>query len=264
MINLKIALSGSLVAALCLGVISPQTALSHSIQNHIVEIENSSGEGFELEVDQNDRFIDVLDKIQAYFQTENCNEIQINSSYQTFSESKEASHLVAWNLSVFHAAPHAEIAVRAKQEFKRDYGRPVTNSEKEDITFIVTTLGFEPWHSIGRNTSSLKKAGDKIRHIHPFHFLEYVFSEDKLIAAFSAIQHREVPKVKKEFFGGLKDTLQEEAGKDNLLPFVSDFAKNLGISKKKISSLLENEKYDDFFHALIELKPRDGADRHIM
>lgn len=227
-------------------------SIPQSIASQTIVIENSSGENFELGIDASDRFVDVLDRIQTYFQQD-----MLRKSHE--SKADMSLNGLQWNLIVSHAG----LTVRAKSN-ARDYHASVTREQKKDITFIVTTLAWENAVDVWTRESDLKVAGDRIDLIHPLNFLYVVFSDDKLTAGISAIKDRKVPTLKTKFFKGLTNTLKEEANRENLLQFVGDFANRLDINKKKIYPYLEEGRYDDFIDKLIELKPRKGADRHNM
>lgn len=242
-----------LLSFLLVGGSIPQTVLSDS-----VIVENSSGESFELGIDANDRFLDVLDRLQSYFQQDMLtNESQEGNELEKTPE-VSLNH-PQWNLIISHAG----LTVRAKSS-KRDYYAPITKNDKKDIAFIVTTLAWENVTDVWSKESDLRSAGDRIDSVHPLNFLRVIFSDDELIAGISAIKERKVPTLKKKFFKGITSSLKEEANEKNLLPCVEDFANRLDISKTKIYPYLEDGKYDEFIDKLIELKPRKGADRHNM
>lgn len=227
----------------------PQDVLSN-----VVIIENSSGSSLELGIDETDRFLDVLDQIQTYFQQdERANDERLNTNF-------DHSNRTQWNLIVSHAG----LTARAKQVIRRDYQAGVTKEQKEDIAFLVTTLAWGGVIELAKKDKDLKAIKPRIVNVHPLIFLSVIFSNEKLIAGIAAIKERKIPTLKSTFFGELRGSLEEEGGRNNLLQFVDDFANKLDISKKKISPLLENGNYDEFIDMLIELKPREGADRHNM
>lgn len=239
----------ALLSSLFLGEIIPQDLLSN-----IVVIENSSGSSVEIGINENDRFLDVLDQIQNYFQQDTvANDERSNAAFGN-------SNHPSWNLAVSHAG----LIVRAKQGIKRDYQAGFTREQKEDITFLVTTLAWGNAIELAKKNGELKAIKPRIVNVHPLNFLYIIFSNEKLIAGIAAIKERKIPSLKSTFFGELKASLEEEGDRNNLLPFVEDFANKLDISKKKIFPLLENRSYDEFVDMLIELKPREGANRHNM
>lgn len=210
-----------LMGFLCMG-----TSIHVIASSNTVVIENSVGETIDLGIDANDCFLDVVDQIQAYFQEE-------------------------WSLSISHAG----LVARAKKE-ARDYHASVSKSEKDDIAYIVNTLAYESLIKIGSQKSSLKKAGDRIDHIHPFKFLEVVFNNEKLKVGIDAIRGQS-SWVKDGFFDGFNGSLKEEAARNNLLPFVNDFAKRVKIDAKLITPALKKGDWKGFINTLIEEIPRE-------
>lgn len=146
----------------------------------------------------------------------------------------------------------------------RNYNAPLTSKEKSDIKYIVNTLGMEALTSIAKQKSSLKKAGDRIRHIHPLKFLTCVFTDQEMIVSITAMQSRGW--VWGDFFDGIKESLNEERGRNNMKEeFVFDFAKKISIDASLIHSQVMHGKWDDFMNTLIKHVPRTGeTDRYDM
>ena len=227
---------------LLVGESIPQNVLSHTIT-----IENFSGEKIELGLDTNDRFLDVLGKIQTYFQEEMLvtegQENDLTSSELSFSHPY-------WSLHVSHAG----LTARAKKW--RDYQVSVSREEKEDIRFIVRTLAWKQVWEIWNQQDSLEKAGDRIKHLHPLRFCFVLFSDEELKAGVAAIRDR-TKKIRDGFFDGITGSLKEEASRKNLLPFVEDFAKKLNIEEKWIYPSLEKGQWKEFVNILIDKIPRE-------
>lgn len=226
----------------------PQTVLSKTIT-----LVNSSGESIELEVNETDEFLTVLDWIQSYFQGD--------ATAQEESQELEALELTNDKIPLINpqfdfVVSHAGVIVRAKKANWRDYEASVTKSEKKDIAYIVTTLGNDSLISIGTSKSSLKKAGDRIDHLHPFRFLMTVFSDEKLKAGIHAIRDRG-GWVWSGFIDGITGSLNEEAGQKNLLQFAPDFANRVKIDPGLITPLLQQSKWSDFVNILIDKIPRE-------
>lgn len=233
-------------ALVVLGELMPQQGLGH-----LVFLETKSGDEIEIGVNSDDSFGDVIDRLQTYFQSA--------ETLGRFEQGDEG--LPVWSLTVSHAG----LSLRAKEVVViRDFHAVLTKQQKEDIGFVVSTLAWDSWTAIAGKNSALNTAKEHIENVHPLIFLEVIFSNDKLIAGIAAIKERNVPMVKKTFFKRLIGSLQQEDQRKNLLPFVDEFAERLNISKKKILPALESKNYTGFVDLLIELKPREGADRHIM
>lgn len=143
----------------------------------------------------------------------------------------------------------------------RDYQRRTSREEKKDITYIVKTLAYDSLVQVGCAKASLKEAGKRIQSVHPFQFLIVVFQDDELKVGFDIIRNRTW--IGKKFFSGLKESLEEESGRDNLLPFLDDFAKKIGLSPSRLRPLIQAKKWDSVIKLLIEqIPPRTDADRY--
>lgn len=146
----------------------------------------------------------------------------------------------------------------------RDYLQLVTKDEKNDISFIVNTLGMGSVTKIAKNKSSLKNAGNRVNHVHPLRFLQTVFQDERMKASMQAMQKRSL--MWDEFITGLKKSLQEEMDRDNIkLEYIQDFASSLNLSIDQIYSYIQQERWEPLVKALIQLLPRnDDADRYDM
>lgn len=155
------------------------------------------------------------------------------------------------------------ITLRTKK-MQRDYQTPVTKAEKKDLSYIIKALGFDSLPSLLKEKSSLKKAGERIEHIHPFRFLETVFKNEELKAGIHAIRDRG-KWVWGDFVEGLTGSLNEEANRQNLMQYTSDFAKNLRFSEERILPYLQQKKWTEFVNVLIDEIPREiNPDRYDM
>lgn len=140
----------------------------------------------------------------------------------------------------------------------RDYKKSVSASEKEDISYVVNTLGMSPLSKIATSKSSLKKAGKRIENIHPLKFLLSIFSDDKTRASIHAMRDRTW--VWEEFFDGLRDSLTEESGKGNLTDAqIQDFSSKLGIDANQAIPILDSRDWNQFIKFLLKELPR-GVD----
>jgi len=143
----------------------------------------------------------------------------------------------------------------------RDYHFPVTEQNAKDIRYIVTTLANKPPVKLLFYKSSLDRAGDRIDHVHPFRFLQVIFTDEELKVGIRNIRRKGW--VWKEFIGGLKDSLNDEYVRDNLYGFIDDFSINLGIDPELIRPSIYYRHWDELVKVLIENVPREGnADRY--
>lgn len=143
----------------------------------------------------------------------------------------------------------------------RSYAAGVAASEAADISYIVKTLANSSLPKIKSAESALKKAGDRIDPIHPLQFLGYVFTTEELKVAIRNLQGRSW--VWSDFISGLTDTLAEENGKNNIQPYLQDFANKINVNVNIIAPLQQAGKWDKFVTTLIDIVPRaDGSGRY--
>lgn len=139
----------------------------------------------------------------------------------------------------------------------RNYANPVTSAEKKEISYIVNTLGMESLTKVAKSKSSLKKSGKVIENIHPLRFLMTIFTDDKMKASIGAMRSRSW--IWSEFFGGIKNTMEEESNRDNMQDsFVIDFAAHLGLDPNLISPYVSQRDWNGLINALITHVPRNG------
>ena len=217
-----------------LGLLLVWGGMPQTISSETITLLNSQGEQAEVEIEATDKFLDVLEWIQSYLQDENAS---LNESQFDFTIS------------------HAGIAVRAKK-LERDYHAGYSKQDKNDITFIVTTLQ-ENLITIGLETSKINKAGDRLEHLHPFCFLDCILSNERLKAGMHAIRERK-GMIWDKFLAGITKSLTKEASHNNLLQYTDSFAKKLHLSSKLILPSLQQEKYNEFVYILLENLPREG------
>lgn len=140
----------------------------------------------------------------------------------------------------------------------RNYDQPPTEQQKQDISYIVKTLGSASMPSLLKNKSSLKKAGDRIDQVHPLRFLEVLFSTEELKAAAHAVRKR-TTFVWGEFFDGLKNSLEEESRRNNMTDAqIIDFSHRVGIDPNKIRGAIQQHQWQQFYDILIREIPRQG------
>lgn len=154
--------------------------------------------------------------------------------------------------------------VSDSENTSRIYDARLTSSEKEDISYIVNTLGMASLGKITKNKSALKRAGKRVDNVHPLNFLAVIFSDDKMRTAIHAMKDRKW--VWDGFYDGIRGSLSEESAKDNLKEaFVEDFCHRLNIDAHKVLPLVQIHEWNNFIKTLLKLMPRSGdADRYDM
>ncbi len=150
-----------------------------------------------------------------------------------------------------------EVFVSSKNDnVSRNYNASVNSQEKKDITYILTKMARDNYATLWGAESSLKKAGDRIRHLHPFKFLEAIFTDEELKASAHAIRDRAIKKVWKEFVKGNASTLEQESARHNVQPYVQNFAQTVKIDPNLITPLIQAKRWEDLLNALIDHIPR--------
>lgn len=140
----------------------------------------------------------------------------------------------------------------------RNYAIPLTEQDKKDITFIVTTLADKSLVSILAKRGDLNAAGDRINAVHPYRFLGYVFSTEKLKVAARNIRRRG-GLVWKNFSAGVTDTLAEESSKGALTKADFDaFISTIKIDPKVVYPDIQARNWQNFIENLVKYVERDG------
>lgn len=209
-----------------------------------IVVESHIGETYVFQVEPHDSFLEVMDAIQSCLDDKDGSE----ERYQEFR--------IHMNADLIKMAKK----VRA---LPRNYEGGVSPVESADIFYIVKTLSSSSLPKIKSAESSLKKAGDRIDHVHPFHFLSCVFNNEELKVCLRNLQGRSW--VWKDFLSGVVEALTEENARNNVLPYVQDFAANIGVDIKVILPLVQAGRWEKFINTLIEVIPRQGGnDRYNM
>ena len=138
----------------------------------------------------------------------------------------------------------------------RFYEDHPSQNDKNDIRYIVNTLSNNSMVNILFQKSSLEKAGDRIEHVHPLQFLLVVFSNEELKAGIHNIRNKGM--VWKDFYCGLRDSLETESCLNNVGPHLHDFATKLGLKPHLISAAVAEKRWKDFLEILFANIPRNG------
>lgn len=147
--------------------------------------------------------------------------------------------------------------------YPRDYSAGISEADRNDIHFIVTTLADKSLITIAKERYSLEAAGDRIDHVHPFNFLRTIFEDEELKVAIRNIRGKGW--VWSNFVAGIKDTLATESAIQNVSPHVNDFARSLCIQPKLIMPAVQTKNWDLLVDLLIKHVPRKNeGDRYDM
>lgn len=225
------------------------SSASVMLSAHHIVLQDSQGQSFVLDLHSEDRFIDVINSIHA-FRGENS--VIDEDEVYTFQVSIPAKK----NLEL-------ETLSKKPKLNDRSFAAGITQAEAADISFILKTMANSSLPKIKAAETSLKKAGERIAHVHPFFFLSTIFTDEELKVCVRNLQGRAW--VWKEFLRGIVDSLSEEHAKDNILPFVNDFVAIVKVDPSMILPSLQANRWERFVNILIDVVPREGSsDRYDM
>lgn len=183
---------------------------------------------------------------------------------ETFREvMNQASNLVGCDETSTYLLDYSQsnkprLSAKSSTGSHRNYHAAVTTKEKKDIHYIVTTLGRADPIKLKREESFLTQAGDRINHLHPFKFLSCIFTNEEMKVGLLQIRSRIISRIPKKFFGGLFESLTEEAEKNNLHEYINDFAYALKVDPALITTAIEKKEWKELINILIEQLPRNG------
>ncbi len=199
-------------------------------------INTSSGVDYFLEVQPQDSFEDVIKTMHA---------LEIN----------DTSTDLFVSLNVKNNRIEAKTKIEANAF--RDYYKPLTSKDKENITYLLTTLGYQSLLKIGSKKSTLEKVGDQIEPIHPLLFFKFVFSNDELVVAMRNIKGRAW--VWKDFIGRILDSLNKEMISGNLTAGqIQDFLSVVKIDPSLVNGPIQAHNWGAFVDNLILYVPRNN------
>lgn len=228
-------------------------ALPLSLLATEVSVIGSNGEITKFDLQPEDRFQDVVAYIEQHLEGQDLQDLERHSSQNGQKEIQ---------LNLILASNTMSVQASKKAGSIRNYWAAITPKENEDLHYILDTLAQASLIKIGKSKSSLKKAGDRIDHIHPLRFLLAIFSDEQLKADIHAIRGRGW--VWSEYLDGLSRTFTSELQAGNIKPeFIQNFAATLGVDANTISSLIHTTQWTALIDTLINTVPRTGpTDRY--
>lgn len=235
--------------AFSFGLVLSQFTLSafaaEAVYEMIICLEN--GENTVLEVKPGDTFLDIMSQAESLAQNGNGFDDELIHPYK-----KE------FYLDFNNEGKGVLFIEKSTTSTPRNYDVKVTAKEKEDIAYIVTTLGRGSLKKLLIEKSSLKKAGSRVDNVHPLRFIGCIFAEEELKVGMLQIKERG-GWISKEFFNGMYDSFTTEANLQNLKnEDIIDFANNLKVDVDKVMKPIEARDWKGLINALIELLPRSG------
>jgi len=182
------------------------------------------GESYPLAINSTDNFCDVIDDLAIYMKSDN-----------------RSTSPVSMNVLV----SDTEVIINS-QKSKRNYHTKVTSKEKKDIQFLITKMAWEKNpKKLWDLENEMNRAGERIINLHPFKFLETICTDEKLCVGLKAIRSRNIL-IWPRFVKGSVTSLKEEHAYNNVLPYVQEFAKIIGVDVNLLMPLAKNQKWEEF------------------
>ncbi len=216
-----------------------------SLESQEVIVRSPDGHSFVIDVEQDRSFAHVICDLQQTFH------------YQ-------GDYLLDF-MAISPSKPLEEVASKA---VIRDYYSSPTSKQKEDIAYIVNTLGMCSLIKIKKSEDKLKEAGDRVESVHPLRFLMTIFSNEETKAAIHAMDGRRW--VWSKFTEGLKKSLAKETSAGNMKDeFIIDHAGIVGIQAdillKSSKECQRQNEWGPFIDLHLKYCPRnENCDRYKM
>ncbi|MCB1119597.1 MAG: hypothetical protein KDK65_06530, partial [Chlamydiia bacterium] len=138
----------------------------------------------------------------------------------------------------------------------RDYTLPVSQNEIHDIRYIIKTLANKSAAGLLMNKAALESAGDRIDHLHPFRFLQAIFSDEELKVCMRNLKGYGWS----GFIDNLSRTFDEEVERNNVHESQArDFAKTLKIDPAHTIPHVQQRNWTALVKTLIKYLPRQGS-----
>lgn len=209
-----------------------------------IVIRTPEGDSLVIEVDPQESFADVIAKMEANINTE---------TNDAINEDISRRFVIDFMCS---GIQNVRASASAFSDEMRVYNGPISDSQKDDMRYILTSLASKSWTELLKSKSSMNRAGDRIDSIHPLKFLTAIFKNEELKGCLHSIRDRK--KIWDNFFEGLEESLNEEARRSNMNDFIQDFANNLGINASAVRDQIINRKWPELVDTLLKLLPRQG------
>lgn len=214
-----------------------------------IAIQVSPEEHLLLEVSPEDSFLSVMESINYHMSLsaiERGEDAEINNPFHLHVDFQDTEFFAK-----------ASKSSHAPKMGPRNYNVSLTQSEKDDISFILRTLANNSLVKIASMKGTIKKVGGRIDRLHPFRFLSHIFTTEELKVCIRNIQGKSW--VWTDFLGGIIGSLKEEYKLGNLKQgFVVDFANQIKIDPNRILSHIEQQRWHEFINVLIDSVPREG------
>jgi hypothetical protein len=201
-------------------------------------VHHKSGETYVFNMDREDTLSELFDRVALL--TDEPEQIIVEF----------ASHRFPFNYQAAHGGDLGH---------PRDYRHEPTQQDKDDIRFIVSTLANGSLIDINKKKNQLNNAGDRIDHLHPYHFCGVIFSDDKMKVDVRNLRKRFLWN---QFTSGLKESLKTEARYGNLTEYLDDFSRRVHISSSIVIGSILEQRWEEFLDLLVLHVPLNNGGDH--
>lgn len=126
---------------------------------------------------------------------------------------------------------------------------PITRSEGETISYIITNMAEKNIFELAFDKKKMEEKGKRINNVHPLRFIGHIFSHHDL--------KKNMKRIKKSsfkwdaFIDGFARRMKEENSKNNLLMYVSGFAKSIGANPDKVTYYIQKKDWEGLVRHLM-------------
>jgi len=124
-----------------------------------------------------------------------------------------------------------------------------TDQDKAIIYELITTMAENRLLSLLLKKDHLEKIGEQINHVHPLKFLSTIFTNPRLKTCINDIFNDRFKK--NGLMEGLGPSLEREARKGKLDPFIVDFSREVNVSPDSIRSYFQTRDWEELLYRLM-------------
>ena len=135
-----------------------------------------------------------------------------------------------------------------------DYFNEMTDAEREDIAFIVTTLAEKSVFSLPFQRKKLQAAGDRLGRVHPMRQLLHTFTTPELRKAIHKVHGRSF--IWGQYWEEMTESLEARLeGGQTPKKVMTHFAQALKADTQVITTSVESRNWDLFLKELLNSQP---------
>jgi hypothetical protein len=129
------------------------------------------------------------------------------------------------------------------------YQLPLNSNEERIIRYIISTMAEKNVFQLAFEKFSMEKKGKKINQVHPLRFIGFILSDPDL--------NNDLRTIKKSsfkwdaFISGFARKMREETSKNNVAPYIPEFAALVNADPKEIEYYLHKKDYEGLVKYLL-------------